>query len=80
MTTSQTSHGAEFDAHCIAVNSHIAAICELAEAWISTPDDKKNLSTHTVIGAYENALKAMGLTQADIYSFVNRVHVPAEME
>lgn len=76
MTTKNTSHAAEFDAQCVAINLHIAVICELAEAWTAAPDDEKNISAPAAISGHEDALKSLGLTQADIYNFVNRAAVP----
>lgn len=65
------------DAH---VNLHIAAICELSESWLATPDDEKDCGIPDTIARHESALKNLGLNQADIYSFVNRAAVPAEID
>lgn len=63
-TTAKSSHAAEFDAQCIAINEHIAEVCELAEGWTEALDDVKDMDAPAAISEHEDALKTLGLTQA----------------
>lgn len=62
------------------IETHIEAICKLSEAYISSVNEKSAAGYAAKIAHHERVLQDLGLTQAEVYSWVNRAAVPAQAD